>query len=82
VDFKILDSQYSKDKVKGQIKNIVFRNIDVVGDFFPPSLLLGYDGSHGIANIVFDDFRVHGKKIVGVGDLKATLQFAKDISFK
>ena len=82
VDFKILDSQYSKDKEKGQIKNIVFRNIAVEGDVFPPSLLLGYDDTHGIENVVFDAFRVYGKKISSAEDLKATLQFAKSITFK
>jgi len=82
VDFKILNSQYSKDKERGQIKNITFSNISVEGDIFPPSLLLGYDETHGIENVVFDNFRVYGKKLDSEHALKATVQYAKKINFK
>jgi hypothetical protein len=81
VDFKS-NSQYSKDAERGQIKNITFRNISVEGEFFPPSLLLGYDDSHIINNVVFDDFKVYGKKLLNVQELKATVTFAKNVFFK
>ncbi len=82
VDFKILDSQYSKDKEKGQIRDITFRNITVTEDIPLPSLFLGYDESHGIENIRFDNFRVNGKQINSAGDLDATLKFSKNVTFK
>ena len=61
VDFKILDSRYSKDKEKGQIKDITFRNIFIDADVPIPSLLLGYNESHIIDNVVFENFRVNGR---------------------
>jgi hypothetical protein len=82
VDFKILDSQYSKDKEKGQIKNITFRNISVEGEMFPPSLFLGYDNLHTIDKVIFENFRVFGKVITSAEELKATLKFAENISFR
>jgi len=82
VDFKILDSQYSKDKEKGQIRDITFRNISIEADILPPSLLLGFNESHTIDNIVFENFRVNGRRITGIEDLNATLQYSGNITFK
>ena len=82
VDFKILDSRYSKDKKKGQIKDITFRNISVDADIPIPSLFLGFNESHSIENVVFDNFKVNGRKITGIADLKATLQYSNRITFK
>ncbi len=82
VDFKILDSRYSKDKEKGQIKDITFRNIFIDADVPIPSLLLGFNESHLIDNVVFENFRVNGRQIMSNEDLKATLQFAQRITFK
>ena len=82
VDFKILSSVYSKDTERGHIKNITFRNIAVEGEFIPPSLFLGYDNSHIVDNVVFDNFRIHGKKAENSGDLNSTVKFAEHISFK
>lgn len=82
VDFKILFSQYSKDKERGHIKNITFMNISVEGDFIPPSLLLGFDDSHIIDNVVFDNFRIHGKKVENINELNPTVKFTNGISFK
>jgi hypothetical protein len=82
VDFKIIDSQYSKDKEKGQIRDITFRNISVDTDIKLPSLILGYNESHTIENVEFDNFRVNGLPIKSIADLNATLQYSKRITFK
>lgn len=49
VDIKILDCKYSLDRVRGDVENIVFRNIDVTGPLFPVSAL------HQTANIVISE---------------------------
>jgi hypothetical protein len=82
VDFKILDSQYSKDKEKGQIRDIVFRNISVEEEVPLQSLFLGFSESHTIDHVMFENFRINGHPVTGIRDLRATLQFAKGISFK
>jgi hypothetical protein len=81
VDFKILHSQYSKDKERGHIKNITFRNIEVNGEFFPPSLMLGFDTEHLIEGVKFENFRLWGKPVKTVTDLKADSKFAEKIEF-
>ena len=82
VDFKILDSQYSKDKEKGQIKDITFRNISIDEETLLPSMFLGYNDSHTIDNVLFDNFRINGRQLKGIEDLNATLQFSNRILFK
>jgi polygalacturonase len=81
VDFKILESVYSKDKERGHIKNITFRNIDVTGEFFPPSLMLGFDINHRIEGVNFVDFRIWGTPVKAVSELKADLKFTENIVF-
>jgi len=82
VDFKILDSRYSKDKEKGHIRNITFRNISVEGDFFPPSILSGFDEQHLVENVVFENFSIHGKKVTSVADLNAETKLVEGIIFR
>ena len=43
VDIKILDCKYSLDRVRGDVENIVFRNIDVTGPLFPVSIIRGFE---------------------------------------
>lgn len=70
IDFKILESRYSKDKERGQIKNIRFNNIDVFGDVFPMSIMLGFDKTHSIEDVTLSNFRIHGKSISSDDELK------------
>ncbi len=63
IDFRILYSQYSKDKTRGKIEGIHFRNIQVEGDIFPASQLLGFDETHNIRNVTLENFVIHGTKI-------------------
>ncbi len=62
-DFKILISQYSRDKERGKIKNIYFKNINVVDGLFPSSLFIGYDKTHRIENVNFENVQILGRKI-------------------
>lgn len=82
IDFKILNSKYSKDKERGKISDIFFKNIEVEGEHFPTSLLLGYDELHEIKNIKFDGLFINGRHITSTYDgMIATLHTDK-ISFE
>ncbi len=63
IDFKILNSQYSKDTRRGKIENIHFRNIQVEGDQLPYSQLQGFDDTFNIKNVLLENFFLHGVKV-------------------
>lgn len=82
IDFKILNSRYSKDKQRGYIHNIHFRNIQVEGDVFPTSVLLGYDEQHTITNVLLENFYIHGKKVDSIYSAKITTIHSDNIQYK
>jgi len=65
IDFRILESVYSKDKTRGYVDDVRFRNINVESDFYPFSQIIGYDEKHTIKNVVLQNFRIHGRQVPG-----------------
>jgi len=82
IDFKILFSQYSKDKERGKIEDIHFRNITVEGERFPYSQLLGFDENHRIKGVTLENFVIHGIKVTSTYNGMITTNSADEISFK
>ncbi len=81
IDIKILFSQYSRDEVRGQVRDIVFNNIQVVDGPFPVSIIRGYNGDHMIRNITIEDMVVHGRKINDANSAKMVVELSKDVKF-
>jgi hypothetical protein len=65
IDFRILESVYSKDKTRGYVDNVRFRNINVESDFYPFSQIIGFDETHTIKNVILQNFRIHGRQTPG-----------------
>jgi polygalacturonase len=82
IDFKILESKYSKDEERGYIDNIHFDNIQVEGEVFPTSLILGYDEKHVISNVTIENLYIHGKKVYSTYDGMITSIHANNIVYK
>jgi hypothetical protein len=82
IDFKILFSQYSKDKERGKIEDVRFRNITVDGDRFPYSQLLGFDENHRITGVSLENFVIHGIKVTSTYNGMITTSFTDEITFK
>jgi polygalacturonase len=82
IDFKILFSQYSTDKERGKISDVYFKNINVEGERFPSSLLLGFDKDYRINNITLDNLFIHGKHITNAYAAMLTSVFADNIVYK
>jgi len=55
---------------RGHIKNIVFKNIQVVDGLFPFSVFYGFDDMHAVENVSIENLTVHGKKITVAADAK------------
>jgi hypothetical protein len=70
----------------GRAENILLKNIDVKVSIFNPgysvSLIGGFDKDHKIKNVVFDNFRLNGKKVTNADELDLYLKQAENIIFK
>lgn len=67
---------------RGSIKNITFKNIQILDGKFPYSVCNGFDENHLVENITFENIKVNGKKISTKKDLKLSTKFTKNIQFK
>lgn len=47
----------------GQISDITFRNITATGDFQRPNVIKGWDASHKVYNITFENLKINGQYI-------------------
>lgn len=82
VDFRIMDSRYSRDTERGQIRSIYFKDIKTIADEFNcTSLVGGYDETHNIVGIIFENFCMGNRKIRDEDDLQLYTRHATDIKF-
>lgn len=82
VDIRILHSRYSKDDVRGQIRNITFRNIHTNADKFNTvSLIGGFDAEHTVENVVFENFVRGDQKIAHPDQLHLFVKNASGVVF-
>lgn len=63
IDFRILESVYSKDKQRGKIENVKFNNISVEGEHYPSSQILGFNNEFNIKNVTLESFYIHENRI-------------------
>jgi len=82
IDFKILESRYSKDKSRGYIRDIYFKNITVEGDIFPTSVIMGFDEIHKVSNVTLENFKIHGQKVTSTYNGLITTIHAENINYK
>ncbi|MGE5395808.1 MAG: glycosyl hydrolase family 28 protein [Candidatus Saccharibacteria bacterium] len=82
IDFKILFSQYSKDKQRGMIENVRFKNINVEGETFPYSQLLGFDENHRIKGVSIENLVIQGTRVNGPYNGMITTHLSDEIIFK
>ena len=82
IDFRILESRYSKDKARGKIEKVRFRGITVDGDHFPYSQIIGFDDTRDIENVVLEDFFIHGNKIESTYSGMIAVAHLKGLVFK
>lgn len=77
---------WTVDENLGRIHDIVFRNIQYVGDYNPkinPMILEGRSNASTVGDITFDHVTVSGKKLMKIGDWNfVTNEFVSGIHFK
>ncbi|MGL6267990.1 MAG: glycosyl hydrolase family 28 protein, partial [Chitinophagaceae bacterium] len=67
---------------RGQIRNVIFRDIIVTDGIFPYSVFYGFDANHLIENIVIENMTVHSKKVISVAEARLYLENTKQIIVK
>lgn len=86
IDLKVIKSMWSKDTERGQIRNIVFRNIDVAISQYNPgysvSLIGGFDKQHIVENVTLENFRLNGKAVKLADELDLYIKQASGINFR
>lgn len=66
-------------KYRGQIKNVTFRNIQVLEGTYPFSIFIGYDDQHAIDGVTIENLQIYGKRIKCREELKLHTEFARNI---
>lgn len=77
-----MKSRYSKDNQRGKIENVRFNNIQIGGEHFPYSQLLGFDDTYNIMNVALENFYIHGVKINSTYNGMISTIHTGDITFK
>lgn len=85
-DLWIGKSNWTKTGGQGTIRNIYFKNISVTMKphaQFPLSSIIGFDASHTIEDVIFDNFTVDGKKMMSASDAHININpYAKKMTFR
>jgi hypothetical protein len=83
LDFRILASRWSKDTVRGHIRNITLRRITTIADpYNTPSLIGGYDAEHLVENVRIEQLHIGERPIRSADELHLfTNQHCRGITF-
>ncbi len=54
---------WTKDDRTGNIREIVFKNVSLIGGKFPPSVFFGNGPDSTVENVTFENLRIHGKRV-------------------
>jgi hypothetical protein len=69
----IRSNPYSKDSGRGQIRDIVFRNISVRAPAMPPSSFQGLDADHTVEGVLIEGLRLNGLTVDNPTDARLSL---------
>ena len=67
---------------RGQIRNIIFKDVQIIDRGLPYSVIQGFDKDHLVEGVVFENITVNGKKVENEKQLKLFTQFGKNIKIK
>jgi hypothetical protein len=66
---------------RGHVRDIVFKDIAVVDGQHPFSVIAGFDAEHGVENVTFENFTVHGRVIRNASEAKLHVEHGHNIRF-
>lgn len=85
IDIKTLDSKYSRDRERGMINDIAFKNIEITGGSFPVSIIRGFEMKNEVCRphgFSFDNVVILGEKVMSRGELRMVVELSDDLRFQ
>ena len=70
----IRKNNYSHDEERGEIRNVLFKNISVTGKLTPGSYFVGYDPEHGVSDVTIENLRINGKPISNAAEAQLSIR--------
>lgn len=85
IDIKTLDSKYSRDRERGMVNDIFFKNIEITEGAFPVSIIRGFEMKNEVCRphgFYFDNVVIHGKKVMSPGELHMVVELSDELRFQ
>jgi hypothetical protein len=80
---EISECRVSKDTVRGHVRDILFKDIEVTVPGVPPSYLKGCDAEHLVQRVTVENLRINGRVVTSTTEGGFTLnKFARELSVK
>ena len=82
VEIVIRRNFYSQDSERGNVRDILFKDISVMGRVAPPSNLHGFDAQYTVQGVTFQNVRFAKRPILDAAAMKLTVgPYVQDIRF-
>ncbi|MFZ4508319.1 MAG: glycosyl hydrolase family 28 protein [Fimbriimonas sp.] len=85
VDLRVVWSRWSRDRERGHIRNVTFRNIEVTelpyNAGYTTSLIGGMDAAHQVTGVHFENVTLGGRRAKNADDLWLYTKHAADVTF-
>lgn len=85
IDIKTLDSKYSRDRERGMVNDIFFKNIEITESTFPVSIIRGFEMKNEVCRphgFYFDNVVIHGEKVMSPGELHMVVELSDELKFQ
>lgn len=85
IDIKTLDSKYSRDRERGMVNVIFFKNIEITEGTFPVSIIRGFEMKNEVCRphgFYFDNVVIHGEKVMSPGELHMVVELSDELKFQ
>ena len=85
IDIKTLDSKYSRDRERGMVNDIFFKNIEITEGTFPVSIIRGFEMKNEVCSphgFYFDNVVIHGEKVMSPGELHMVVELSDELKFQ
>ncbi|MGB0743761.1 MAG: hypothetical protein ACPGSB_04475 [Opitutales bacterium] len=66
---------------RGLVRNVVIRNMDVMGEPRVQSILQGYNSKHAISDVTIVGLKIAGKPVLSVDELELYEKYSKNLRF-
>ncbi|OPZ22979.1 MAG: Dextranase precursor [candidate division BRC1 bacterium ADurb.BinA364] len=75
-----IKTKYNEEQIGfGEISNIRFRNIEILGEMEMKSVIQGHDAQHGIHDLTFENVRIGGRWMTNLDDFEIDSNSTRNI---